>query len=347
MKNELPATRYYGSKRKIINNIWEIILSQNFEFNSVLDLFGGTGTFAYKAKLEGKKVFYNDIFRFNYFIGKALIQNNKIKLSNRDISFLIAKQEQVKYKYYIKEYYYDIYYLNHENEIFDIIVQNIAFLKDNYKKAMAFYALFQTALIKRPFNSFHRKNLSLRTRDVPRKFGNKVTWEKDTIETFKAFCYEINKYVFSNNQPNKSVNYSALACQETADLIYIDPPYINKKGMHVDYHSRYHFLEALTHYDDFVRFIDFNKLNKEVVINKSEEFENKNEVYEHVDRLISKYKEKIIVFSYRNQGIPSPGELKEIFLTQKKTCKEFTIHNHYYALNRSNNELHELVYILQ
>ena len=28
-----------------------------------------------------------------------------------------------------------------------------------------------------------------------------------------------------------------------------------------------------------------------------------------------------IAFSYRNQGIPSPGELKEIFLTQKKLVK--------------------------
>jgi len=346
MKQRLPVTRYYGSKRKIINTIWDIIEKEHLEFNSVLDLFGGTGTFAYKAKLEGKQVTYNDIFKFNHLIGKAFIQNSTVKLTQSDIKFFITKHEEYEYKYYVKEHYHDIYFLDSENELIDIIVQNIAQLKSPTKQAMAFYALFQTTLIKRPFNTFHRKNLSLRTRDVKRTFGNKVTWEKDLIETFQKFCTDINSYVFSNSQKNKAINSSALKCKATADLIYIDPPYISKNGSHVDYHSRYHFLEGLVNYDNFIATINQNKINKEVMINKSLEFENKHTIFDDIDNLIAKYKDKIIIFSYRNNGIPSSDELKEIFQSHGKTCQVYILDNHSYALNRSNEELYELLYVL-
>ena len=347
MKNTLPVTRYYGSKRRLVNDIWDIISKENLKFNSVLDIFGGTGSFAYKAKLVGKQVTYNDIFKFNYLIGKALIQNNSTKLSLNDINYLVCKHSEINYKYDVRYNYKDIYFLDNENELIDIIVQNISYLKSDYKKAMAYYALFQTTLIKRPFNSFHRKNLSLRTRDVERKFGNKVTWEKDLIETFQNFCIEINGYVFSNNKNNKSRNNSALNCKEKADLIYIDPPYIPSKGSHCDYHSRYHFLEALANYNNFTQFISLTKNNKEVLINKSNEFESKDRIADDIDKLISKYKDKIIVFSYRNNGITSPDELKKIFKKYKRSCSEHLIHSHSYALNRSNKDLHELVYILK
>ncbi|WP_345992685.1 DNA adenine methylase [Sulfurimonas sp. HSL-1716] len=344
---KLPVTRYYGSKRKIILDIWNLIEQEKIQFDSVLDLFGGTGTFAYKAKLEGKQVIYNDIFKFNYLFGKALLQNNTTKLTQKDVNFLITKQHGIDYKYYVKEHYKDIYFLDHENELIDIIVQNISHLKSPYKRAMAFYALSQTAIIKRPFNSFHRKNLSLRTRDVKRKFGNKTTWEKDLVNTFKVFCKDINQYIISNGLKNKALNYQALKCQETADLIYIDPPYISERGYHLRYHERYHFLEALAHYDSFLDFINPNKKNKEVLINNSDEFENKHTIHTQIDKLIKKYHDKVIVFSYRNLGIPSATELRKIFEKNNKSCKEYHLHNHFYALNRSNDKLHEIVFILQ
>lgn len=347
MLNRTPKTRYYGSKRKIINTIWNLLEKENLEFDSVLDVFGGTGTFSYKSKLEGKKVIYNDIFKFNYIIGKALIQNSSTVLKQKDIDFLVTKHDNISYKTYIKDYYEDIYFLDNENELIDIIVQNIMNLKGNYTKALAYYALIQTMLIKRPFNTFHRKNLSLRTRDVKRTFGNKTTWEKDLIDTFKSFILEANSYVFSNSKNNRALNSKALSCKETADLIYIDPPYISQNGSHVDYHSRYHFLEAIVNYNNFTEFINENKLNKEVQINKSPEFESKKRIHEDIEKLISKYKEKTIVFSYRNNGIPSPSELETIFKKYKNTCKVYTIDSHYYALNDNNDKLHELVYILK
>ena len=83
-----------------------------------------------------------------------------------------------------------------------------------------------------------------------------------------------------------------------------------------------------------------------MTINKSLEFENKHTIADDIDRLITKYKDKIIIFSYRNNGIPSVNELKKIFEKHGKICKEYILDNHTYALNRSNKELHELLYVL-
>lgn len=64
-----------------------------------------------------------------------------------------------------------------------------------YKKAIAYNALFQSCLAKRPYNLFHRKNLEMRTRDVVRGFGNKATWDRPFSEHFRTFVNEIiNQY---------------------------------------------------------------------------------------------------------------------------------------------------------
>jgi hypothetical protein len=52
---------------------------------------------------------------------------------------------------------------------------NIGELNNEYKRAIAYSALCQACLAKRPYNLFHRANLYMRTQDVERSFGNKTT----------------------------------------------------------------------------------------------------------------------------------------------------------------------------
>ena len=37
---ELPVTRYYGSKRKLVERIWEELENRHLEYQSFLDVFG-------------------------------------------------------------------------------------------------------------------------------------------------------------------------------------------------------------------------------------------------------------------------------------------------------------------
>src|SRR5699024_4675875 len=99
----------------------------------------------------------------------------------------------------------DIFYTNEENSWIDNIAEGIEDLyglksttANQYKHSIAYYALFQACLIKRPFNLFHRKNLNLRLNNVKRNFGNKVSWEKPFADLFRKFVSEANTLAFDN-----------------------------------------------------------------------------------------------------------------------------------------------------
>jgi len=79
----IPTTRYQGSKAKLVDWIWENIKDLNFL--SALDVFGGTGVVGYYLKQKGKQVFYNDHLKSNYYMGKALIENNTVRLSEQEV----------------------------------------------------------------------------------------------------------------------------------------------------------------------------------------------------------------------------------------------------------------------
>lgn len=84
----VPTTRYQGSKRKMLPWLYECL--KGYEFHSVLDAFGGSGMVSYLFKMMGKKVTYNDIFRFNQIIGESIIENNRILLSEEDVRLILS-----------------------------------------------------------------------------------------------------------------------------------------------------------------------------------------------------------------------------------------------------------------
>ena len=89
---KLPVTRYYGSKRKLIEDIWSALEERNIQCNSILDLFGGTGILSYYMLTKGKQVIYNDIFLFNCKIAKALLDTPRNTFKEIDaIDLLINK----------------------------------------------------------------------------------------------------------------------------------------------------------------------------------------------------------------------------------------------------------------
>ncbi|MFX0087752.1 MAG: DNA adenine methylase, partial [Candidatus Hodarchaeota archaeon] len=175
MDTSFPQTRYQGSKRKLIDFLY--LYFKEIEFESALDAFGGTGVVSYLLKQMGKDVIYNDLLMSNWYIGKALIENNSINFDLENIHSLFEKKAYLKYQTVIQDNFEGIYYLNEENKTLDILVQNIFQLENQYEKSLCLYALFQACIQKRPFNLFHRKNLNLRLNNVSRSFGNKKTWD--------------------------------------------------------------------------------------------------------------------------------------------------------------------------
>ena len=89
--DKFPSTRYMGSKSKLLDSIWEV--SKEFEFNSVLDLFSGSGVVGYMYKCHGKEVTSNDYMAMAATFAKALIENKDVVLSNRDVEQILRQTE--------------------------------------------------------------------------------------------------------------------------------------------------------------------------------------------------------------------------------------------------------------
>ncbi len=318
--SKFPTTRYQGSKLKYVDWIWYCVKDLNF--NTVLDAFGGTGTVAYRMKKEGKKVTYNDILKFNSIIGKALIENEFETLEQEEIEFILTKHSSINYPDFIEKTFSETYFTDDENRWLDIVITNINQIENEYKKAIALFALFQSCIIKRPYNLFHRKNLYIRTQNVKRSFGNKVTWDTSFEVHFRNFIKEANIAVFFNDNQNISTNKDIFEIENNFDLIYIDTPYVSEKGIGLDYLDFYHFLEGIMNYDNWNNLIDYNSKHKRLILNGSN-WTNSKKIEQSFEKLIKQFKDSILVISYRSDGIPSIERIKEIL---QENGKQVEIH---------------------
>ncbi|MHA1338871.1 MAG: DNA adenine methylase [Promethearchaeota archaeon] len=336
----IPTTRYHGSKAKIAKWIWGHL--KDLKFKSFLDAFGGTGVVGYVAKCNYKTVYYNDILKFNFIIGKALIENNFTKLSEKKFKLLLKPKENFKYKSIIADNFKDIFYTDEENKWLDIVVQNIQQMKDPYEQAIAYYAIFQACMIKRPFSLFHRKNLYIRTANVKRSFGNKTTWDIPFEVHALNFLKEINSLIINNQKQNYAFNSDVFQLPRNIDLVYLDPPYTSKKGVSVDYRNFYHFLEGIMIYDQWEKFIDHRVKNKRLIPIKNP-WNDKNQIAEQFKKVINYFKDSIIAISYRNDGIPNIDTIVD-YMSQYKSCVDvFYFKNYKYAL--SNGKTQEVLIV--
>jgi DNA adenine methylase/adenine-specific DNA-methyltransferase len=333
----LPSTRYQGSKHKILK--WIDCYTKDLNFDSVLDAFGGTGCVGYLFKKKGKHVFYNDSLKFNHYVGLALIENKKIILNDDDLDFILKESPKVRYPTFIYDTFHDIYFTDEENKWLDVVSTNIKKIKDKYKQALAYYALFQSCIIKRPYNLFHRKNLYIRTAEVERSFGNKKTWDTPFQDHFIKFVNEANNAVFDNGKANEAINLDVFDLDlPEIDLVYIDTPYISGKGVGVNYLDFYHFLEGIVFYEQWPDLIDEKSKHKKIKNDKNE-WCHKGKIYEAFARLFDKFKKSIFIVSYRDDGMPAIPELLNMLKRYKKSIEVKRLDYKYVLSNENSKEV--------
>ena len=338
-----PTTRYQGSKRKMVGWIYQNL--KHIEFDRVLDAFGGTGSVSYLFKRMGKSVNYNDSLRFNHIVGKAIIENDKVQLTERDIEYLL-RQTKINSYDFIRTTFKGIYYTTRENRWLDNFIGGLDRMNTypdeilNYKKALAQYALYQACLTKRPFNLFHRNNLHIRTNDVERNFGNKTTWERTFGSQFTVFAKEANRSIINTGERCRSTNESVFDIEDVDyDLVYLDPPYVANKDKNEtsNYLKCYHFLEGISNYHDWESAVDFETRNLRFREPDSQYPFHPKEISTSIEKILHKFQDSIIVLSYKRGGVPSVESLTKLMKKFKKNV--FTRSLHYqYALNRQNGD---------
>ena len=326
----MPRTRYQGSKRRFVDWIGERF--DRLEFDTALDAFGGSGVVAHWLKGRGKQVVYCDLLHFNYQVGLALIENEEVTLDEDAITRIIAANPDLAYDDFIQRTFGGIYYTDAENRWLDVAAQNIGRLSCRYKRAVGYYALFQSALAKRPYNIFHRKNLYLRLADVHRGFGNKVTWDRPFEDHFRTHAGRAGGAIFGNGRACRAVQGDAAEVEGAFDLVYIDTPYINAHGVGVDYLAFYHFLEGLVQYDEWPGLVDWD--SKHLRMNRvPSPWTSPAQVYEAFGRLLRRFADGIVVISYRSDGIPSADELVALVRAVKPHVAVHSHDRYRYALS--------------
>ena len=140
--NSFPSTRYMGSKEKLLTHIWGV--ASQFKFDSVLDLFSGSGVVSYMFKSQGKQVFSNDYMAFSANMTKALVENNSVVLDDKDIEILL-NAATVTDKF-VSETFKDLYFTDEDNAFIDTFRANLPFLRGEHKKSLALAAISRACL---------------------------------------------------------------------------------------------------------------------------------------------------------------------------------------------------------
>ncbi|MHA2365574.1 MAG: DNA adenine methylase [Candidatus Hodarchaeales archaeon] len=340
---QFPQTRYQGSKLKLLSWLKEVFNSLSFD--TVLDGFSGTGVVSYLLKNLKKNVTSNDILASNHIIAQALVVNQTETLTQRKIKYLMNNHKGLSYDSLIQDVFEEIYFIPEENLWLDRVVQNLHNTDLSvFEKSIAFYGLFQACLIKRPYNLFHRANLYMRIATVSRSFGNKVTWDRSFEEYFPLFINQANQAIINIGEGHRAFNRDIFNLDTDYDLVYLDPPYLNLRGIGANYRSFYHFLEGLINYgDNWKSKIDYKTKNRRLksIYNPWNDPKANLDCFE---RLFKKFRNSIIVLSYRDPGLPSIQLLQSLLESYKKKVNLFT-KPYNYALSIPKNKGQEIILI--
>jgi adenine-specific DNA methylase len=331
------STRYQGSKQRSFDLFERALRPLCFE--SAVDLFGGTGAVSWLFKSWGKRVHFNDCLRWCAEVGTALVENAATRLDVVRAKELLVAREGRRYDDFVARTFGGRFFLPEEDRFIDVVAQNVAAEPDRYTRALGFYSLFQACLKKRPFNLFHRANLAVRLRDVPRSFGNKATWESPFERVFLEALAEANDAVFDNGQNNTVSCLDALACPLEADLVYLDPPYVRRDGAAFDYLDGYHFLEGLVEYDRWGERID-RRYKHLPFARRPSPFSSGAALHEALREIVARAKSaRYVIVSYRDDGIPSIEQIEQMLRGEGRSVARFSRSVRYALSHRKGAEV--------
>ena len=212
-----PSTRRRAnraSKNKLLAEIWAV--ASQFDFETAIDLFSGSGVVGYMMKSHGKATVSNDYMAMAATFATAMIENNQETLSREEAEALLQARAPVND--FVESTFKGLYFSIQDNRQIDILRANIKAMRNRYKRAIAMSALMRACLKKRPRGIFTyighryddgRKDLQMSFRDH-----------------FLRAVHLVNSAVFDNHRENKARKGDAMtvaACDNA--LVYIDPPY--------------------------------------------------------------------------------------------------------------------------
>ncbi len=321
-----PPTRFMGSKSKLLSEIWSV--ASQFKFDTVVDLFAGSGIVGYMFKAQGKSVISNDYMAMSATFAKAMIENNSVILPMEEARELLIEHKESDH--FVAETFQGLYYKDEDNDLIDVLRTNIAAIRDQYKRAIAMTALIRACTKKRPRGIF--------TYTGERYNDGRKDLQKTLAQQFLEAVEAVNKAVFDNGRQNRAKHGDAMELRvEQANLVYIDPPYYSPLSDN-EYVRRYHFVEGLARDWQGVE-IQQHTMTKKFKSYPTP-FSTRNGAADAFDRLFKKFADSILIVSYSSNSLPAQDEMVAIMSKYKKHVEVIPIDYKYSFGNQGNAKTH-------
>lgn len=321
-----PPTRFMGSKSKLLSEIWSV--ASQFNANTVVDLFSGSGIVGYMFKAQGKSVISNDYMAMSATFTKAMIENNTVTLPLKEAEQLLVAHKESDH--FVSTKFQGLYYTDEENDLIDTLRTNIAAIRDPYKHAIAMTALIRACTKKRPRGIF--------TYTGHRYDDGRKDLQKSLAEQFLDAVEAVNSAVFNNGKVNRSKHGDAMDLRvEQADLVYIDPPYYSPLSDN-EYVRRYHFVEGLARDWKGVEIQEHTQTKK--FKSYPTPFSTRKGAADAFDRLFKKFANSILIVSYSSNSLPTQDEMVAIMAKYKEHVGVIPIDYKYSFGNQNEAKTH-------
>lgn len=330
---QYPPTRYMGAKNKVLPHIHEV--AQQFSFDSVLDLFSGSGVVSYMFKTMGKKVIANDYMTMNATIADAMIANNHIQLTEQDTDDLFAPNPNVNT--FVQDTFAGLYFADADNAVIDLVRSNIVKLRNGTKRAIAMSALLRACIKKRARGIFTFTGL--------RYDDGRVDLRLSMEEHIRNAVKLINNAVFDNGEKNVARHGDAMSTRYKADLVYLDPPYYSPLSDN-EYVRRYHFLEGLAKGWKGVDIQWHTKTKK--FKSYPTPFSSRSGAEDAFDKLLGRLRDSIVLVSYSSNSLPTKETIISIVAKYKHHVEVMQIDHKYCFANHkesNQNSVHEYLFV--
>ncbi|MFF7709840.1 DNA adenine methylase [Pseudomonas sp. NPDC007930] len=331
-----PATRFQGSKRKILPELAELLHAE--PCNSIIDLYSGSGIVSLLFRFMGKRVLANDYLRYNQNTARLFLSHTaedfKGLTAEADLAYLLNHREST-FKSTVAEAFAGIYFKDAENLEIDNFCQNIQGFS-GFKKALYTYAVGQALIKKRPYNLFHRANLDMRLKDVKRSFGNAKTWETATQVHALKCIQELARFPSPEGQAHQALRVDTANLAPLPvdyDVVYLDPPYMNDKSVPVNYSNFYHFLEGLCDYSLFQH--GDARYPHRPIVNLGSPWHKKASALDNIGAICRHFSQSRLVMSYRSDGTPTPAEIQAAMQACGRQVEIRTVRGYQYALSKN------------
>jgi len=237
---------YLGGKRRlcpvIFREISKVHPTRTWHKLTFLDPFMGGGSVSLYAKAQGFRVLANDMAHRSYLIGKGVVENNDVKMTDQDLRLLFAPRnghDRLAEQHFVPHVFTEMM-----AQFLDRALANLREADlDETRQAMLYTSLIQYMVRARPGGQFtnriHMTRISQGDFDpISMGFLHNISVRTAFIDPTVRMRHIkncINGGIFMGQARIFQEDALTWMPEQQADVVYLDPPYFGSSSYEANY----------------------------------------------------------------------------------------------------------------